>query len=178
MKISIAEEIWISLAILHRAHPKRESFTQREMMEQVRVERVHPEIRTGVQWHISLHSVANLPPNPAKIKMLYKLPDGTLRLFRPGDDSHPDRTGRSYPEASRLPERYASLLRWYHSEYCKASALDPARIIERDPVLAMRGVGKEVWAKLDADTFVRDLRADPASTAARQAGVTGRRARG
>lgn len=178
MKIPIADEVWIALATLHRSHPKRESFTQREIMDQVRVGRVYPEFRTGIQWHISLHTVANLPPNPAKLKMLYKLPDGTYRLFRPGDDSHPQRTGRSHPRVADLPERYASLLDWYRSAYSKARAADPARAIERDPVLAMKGVGKEVWAKLDADTFVRDLRADPPAPAAQQASPMRRRVRG
>jgi len=29
-----------------------------------------------------------------------------------------------------------------------------------DPVLRMRGVGKEVWADTNADDYVRDLRAN------------------
>jgi hypothetical protein len=160
-QIPIADEVWIALAVLHRSQPDRESFSQREIIEQVRAERVHPEVRTGVQWHISLHCVANLPPNPAKLKMLYKLADGTYRLYRPGDDSHPQRTGRSHPKAADLPQRHAGLADWYVSDYCRAGSHSGAQGPERDPVLAMKGVGKEIWAGIDADAFVRQLRADP-----------------
>jgi hypothetical protein len=31
---------------------------------------------------------------------------------------------------------------------------------EQDPVLAMIGVGKEIWEKEDGDTFIRRLRDD------------------
>ena len=33
-----------------------------------------------------------------------------------------------------------------------------AAIQEKDPVLAMIGVGKEIWEKEDGDTFIRRLR--------------------
>src|SRR5260370_19673911 len=109
-RISIADEVWVALGVLHRSDRGRESFSQREILDQVRAERIHPEVRTGVQWHISLHCVANLPPNPAKLKMLYKLPDGTYRLYRPRDDAHPGRTGRTHPEAAHRPDAYSVLL--------------------------------------------------------------------
>ena len=31
---------------------------------------------------------------------------------------------------------------------------------EDDPILKMRGVGKEIWAGTDADEYVRDLRSN------------------
>jgi hypothetical protein len=31
---------------------------------------------------------------------------------------------------------------------------------EDDPILKMRGVGKEMWASTDADEYVRDLRSN------------------
>jgi hypothetical protein len=46
------------------------------------------------------------------------------------------------------------LVDWYDLEYSRVS---PERV-EDDPVLAMRGVGKELWAKEDGDTFIRRLR--------------------
>jgi hypothetical protein len=159
MNISVADEVWIAVATLHNEHPQRRSFSEREIKEQVHALAVHPAFRAGVQWHISLHCVANLPPNPARLRMLYKLPDGTYRLFRPGDDYDPRRTGRSCPERQKIPAKYAGLLDWYQSTYSKAGAGESAA--EPDPVLAMRGVGKEVWANIDADAFIRELRSDP-----------------
>jgi hypothetical protein len=160
MPITIADEVWIALATLHKNRPARTSFSEREIKDQVEFQRIHPVLRTGVQWHINLHCVANLAPNPAKLRMLYRLPDGTLRLYRPGDDFHPQRTGRTHPRASDLPPSYTELLSWYLSEYCAATPSGTADAIERDPVLAMKGVGKEVWEGIDADAFVRQLRAD------------------
>jgi hypothetical protein len=37
---------------------------------------------------------------------------------------------------------------------------DPNRDLE-DPILAMSGVGKEIWKGMDLDEFVRGLRRDP-----------------
>jgi hypothetical protein len=31
---------------------------------------------------------------------------------------------------------------------------------QEDPVLQMRGVGKEIWSEINADEYVRDLRAN------------------
>jgi hypothetical protein len=156
--ISIANEVWIALATLHRSNSRRESFSTREIMEQIRREKAHPLLRPGVQWNISLHMVANLAPNPAKLRMLYRLPDGSYRLYRPGDDVHPRRTGKTQPERAELPEKYRDLLSWYRSSYCSRPPAKPN--FDDDPVLRMRGVGKEVWADIDADKFVRDLRAN------------------
>lgn len=156
--ISIANEVWIALATLHRANARRDSFSTREIIEQIRREKVHPALRPGVQWNISLHMVANLAPNPAKLRMLYRLPDGSYRLYRPGDDAHPRRTGKTHPKPAELAEKYGGLLNWYLSVYCSRPAAKPN--FDDDPVLRMSGVGKEIWANIDVDKFVRDLRAD------------------
>jgi hypothetical protein len=38
--------------------------------------------------------------------------------------------------------------------------MDPCNKEEDDPILQMRGVGKEIWADIDADEYVRSLRAN------------------
>ncbi len=155
--IRVADEAWIGLALLHRDHPDRESFTVREILERVKNERLTPELRPGVQVHIYLHNVANLPPNSARYRMFWKLPDDTFRLIRPGDHPHPLRKGKTKPSREELPERCRYLLDWYEREFCgKATASRE----EDDPVLQMRGVGKEIWAGIDADEYVRDLRSN------------------
>ncbi|MGH9670091.1 MAG: hypothetical protein ACRD3A_08275 [Terriglobales bacterium] len=90
------------------------------------------------------------------------MPDGTLRLFRPGDQVHPARRGKAQPRREEIPKKYHYLLEWYEQYYAPESrALSQAtdrRLIEPDPVLAMRGVGKEIWRGVDADAFVASLR--------------------
>ena len=61
------------------------------------------------------------------------------------------------PAREELPSQYHYLLDWYADEYCtKESAMKE----EDDPILKMRGVGKEMWAGTDADEYVRDLRSN------------------
>lgn len=150
----VADECWIALALLHRAHPERTSFSAREILDQVKQERAHREVRAGVQPHIYRHNVANLPPNSARYRMFYRVADGEYRLFQPGDDFDPGRKGKAKPKRSDLPERYHKLLDWYEREYCARKNQSE----EDDPVLAMRGVGREVWPGVNADGFVASLR--------------------
>ena len=142
-EILVADECWVGLALLHRNHPDRISFTAREILHRVKLEKACPELRAGVQAHIYQHNVANVEPSSARYRMFYKLDDGTYRLFRPPDASHAARKGKTLPKRSELPVRYHDLLDWYQREYCCRGRLaDP----EEDPVLLMRGVGKELWA--------------------------------
>jgi hypothetical protein len=156
--ILVADETWVALAMLHKQYPARQSFSTREILDQVKRERAFPELRPGVQVHIHQHNVANLEPNPARQRMFYRLEDDTLRLFRPGDPAHPLRKGKMAPKRSELPAKYHYLLDWYEGEYCKQeSAAGSARYL--DPVLQMWGLGKEIWQGVDADEYVRSLRA-------------------
>jgi len=155
-EFKIADECWIALAQLHKTHPEKKSFSASEILDRLRQEKVHSEVRPGVPPHIYLHNVANLPPNSAKYRMFYRLEDGTYRLLRPGDDSHPDRRGKTHPNRADLPSRYHKLLDWYEREYCARS---DRSVEENDPVLQMRGVGKEIWADEGGDAFVARERA-------------------
>ena len=65
-EVLVADEAWIALASLHRLHPERESFSAAEIMESAKREKAHPKSRAGLQPHICLHNVANLPPNSAR----------------------------------------------------------------------------------------------------------------
>jgi hypothetical protein len=155
--IRVADEAWLALALLHHEHPDRDSFSAKEILDRVKAEQVHPELRPGIQVHIYSHNVANVEPNSAKYRMFYKLPDDTYRLFRPTDAAHPARKGKMIPERDELPKKYHYLLDWYEREYCrKQTAINE----EDDPILQMRGVGKEIWADTNADEYVRSLRAD------------------
>ena len=156
-EVLVADEAWIALALLHRRHPERESFSAAEIMESAKREKAHPEMRAGLQPHLYLHNVANLPPNSARYRMFSKVGVGTYRLFRPGDDFHPDRKGKMAPHREELPARYHPLLDWYEKEYSRqASTLND----EDDPVLQMWGAGKEIWKEEDGDAFIARERAE------------------
>ena len=155
--IRVADEAWVALAMLHKAHPGRQSFSAKEIIEQVKLERAHPQLRPGVQAHIYQHNVANLEPNSAQYRMFYRLEDGTLRLFRPGDHAYPSRKGKIVPDRFDLPEKYHALLDWYEREYSRPR-IRGGQEREHDPVLQMWGLGKEIWANTSADDHVASLR--------------------
>jgi hypothetical protein len=155
--IRVADEAWIGLALLHREHPDRESFTAREILDRVKSEGATRELRPGVQVHIYLHNVANVEPNSARYRMFWKLPNDTYRLFRPNDHAHPSRKGKTKPDREELPEQYRYLLDWYEQKYFDKQV---GAKEEDDPILQMRGVGKEIWADTDADEYVRSLRSN------------------
>lgn len=58
------------------------------------------------------------------------------------------------PAHSAIPPRYHALLDWYVREYSTQRRLKP----EADPLLALRGSGRETWADEHADQYVRRLR--------------------
>ena len=101
-RILVADEVWCALAMLHKNHPQRVSFSAKEILDQVRTEHAHTDIRAGVQAHIYLHNVANLGPNSARYRMFYKLENDTYRLYRPGDAAHPLRKRKDSAETIRV----------------------------------------------------------------------------
>jgi hypothetical protein len=153
--IRVADECWIALVSLHRDHPDRPSFSASEILDRVKVEKISPELRAGVQAHIYLHNVANVPPNSATYRMFYKREDGTYRLFKPGDQFHPKRKGKMCPEREELPADYQPLVDWYQRDYCGRSSRQPA---DEDFLLQMRGIGQEIWSDVNSDDFVSSLR--------------------
>lgn len=154
--VRVADEVWLAAATLHRKHPDRTDFAINEIMAQAESAAVAGKpLRPGVRVHVYQHCVANKPPNPGRYRVLYETSSGRRRLFRLGDPCHPRRsTGKDVPARDALPTEYRDLVDWYHDEYSGASGR------EADPVLALRGLGKEIWASEDADDYVRRQRAD------------------
>jgi hypothetical protein len=151
--VRVADEVWIALALLHRENPGLASFTAGDIRHRVEKERIAPVLRPGVATHISQHCVANTPPKSGAYRMLLRLADSRYRLYRPGDECHPGRKGKTTPHRSEIPEIYYGLLDWYEREYCAGSSDGP-----EDPVLAMIGVGKEIWQDEGGDAFIARLR--------------------
>ncbi len=153
-QIRVADEVWLATATLHRRHPDRTDFSIREILgEAESVGIAGKPLRPGVKVHVYQHCVANKTPNPGNYRMLFETSPGRRRLFVPGDPCHPRRvTAKNVPARDAVPAEYRDLIDWYHHEY----AGTPGRA--EDPVLALRGLGKEIWAGEDADAYVRRQR--------------------
>jgi hypothetical protein len=151
----VADEVWIVTALLHREHPDRADFTIAEIVERARQERLTAELRPGVYVHALQHCVANRPPNPGRYRMLLETAPNRRRLYRPGDPADEARRGaKSTPARAAIPPEYHALLDWYEREYASQRGVRP----EADPLLALRGSGRELWADEHADAYVRRLR--------------------
>ncbi len=59
------------------------------------------------------------------------------------------------PRASEIPSKYIELLQWAERRSAN-SAARKAKVV--DPILALRGLGREIWADEDADAYVERLR--------------------
>jgi hypothetical protein len=87
--------------------------------------------------------------------MLVETASNRRRLYRPGDPADEARRGaKTAPSRSAIPPKYHPLLDWYEREYAPQRSLRP----EADPLLALRGSGRELWADEHADQYVRRLR--------------------
>lgn len=152
--VKVADEVWIATALLHRENPKRVDFSVLDIVARARRENLSGELRPGVQVHAYLHCVANVPPNPGRYRMLYATGKNTRRLFREGDDFHPERSGgKVIPRKEDIPSPYQVLLSWYAEKFGKRRGLKNG-----DPILELRGLGKDIWAGEEPDEYVSRLR--------------------
>lgn len=153
--IKVADEVWIAAALLHRESPKRSDFSIEEIVDRAAKEGLTSTRRPGVYVHVVQHCVANRPPNPGRYRMLIETRAGHRRLFRQGDPYHPAREGAKItPSPKDMPEGYTDLLSWYRdwSSENRKSALS------EDPLLALAGSGRKLWADEHADDYIRRLR--------------------
>jgi len=154
-QLRVADEVWIAMALLQREHPKRQDFSIEEIMERAGKEAGGEPLRPGVRVHVNQHCVANRPPNPGRYRMLYETSPGRRRLFRSGDSYDTAREGsKIVPAREDIPTEYSALLDWYR-DWSQDSAEDR---IKNDPLMALRGSGRELWADEHADEYVRRLR--------------------
>jgi hypothetical protein len=153
--LKLADEVWVITALLHREHPDREDFSVEEIRARAHDEHLTESLRPGFNVHVIEHCVANRAPNSGRYRMLIETAKGRRRLFRKGDPYHPDREGsKIVPEPEELSTQYRYLLDWYRDEY----SVNRATSIENDPILRLRGAGKEIWKGIDPDEYIRQLR--------------------
>jgi hypothetical protein len=154
-RIRVADEVWIATALLHRENPDQLDFSIDEIVERVAKQRIAGSVRPGVYVHVVQHCVANRPPNPARCRMLFESRAGRRRLFRKGDAYDPAREGaKMIPDPDEIPIEYVDLLSWYRNWSTTATLASSAK----DPLLALAGSGKELWADEHADAYIRRLR--------------------
>ena len=153
INVRVADEVWIATALLHRENPKRDDFTVKEIVDRARAENITGALRAGVDDHVRYHAVANKEPQPVQLRMLYETSKGRRRLYREGDPAHPKRKGKIVPAADAIPARYRQLLDWYRNEYAGPRKDDWLRGLKE-----LDGAGKEVFAGIDPDEYVRRLR--------------------
>jgi hypothetical protein len=152
LKLKVADAIWLAVAMRHKADPNRKSFKTKEITAAIRES--WPEIRANtIAAHLHSHLVANVAPHGGHYRMLVRLEDGSLRLYRPGDPVAMGRSGKTMPNRSDVPVEYHFLLDWYHSEYGRNTSKR-----QEDPIKAMWGLGREIWSDTDADSYVNSLR--------------------
>jgi len=125
----------------------------KEILARARAENLTGELRPGVSVHAFQHCVANLDPNSAQYRMLYATGKSTRRLYREGDETHPKRKGKITPVAEDIPVQYRYLLDWYRNEFAT-----PIQDNWLRGIFEMIGAGKEDFAGVDADEYVRQLR--------------------
>lgn len=155
-KVKTADEVWIAVALLHRSNPECTDFSISEIIAQAESAYVTgvKSLRPKVKAYAQLHCVANRPPSPACYRMLFETESGRRRLYQPDDPCHPLRTaGKDKPEQHQIPDCYRELIDWYIEEYAGQSSGK-----SNDPILSLLGLGKELWADEDADTYVRRQR--------------------
>jgi hypothetical protein len=154
-EVKVADEVWIATALLHREHPEQTDFAVDEIIERAKREGLSVPFRKGVYVHAIQHCVANRAPNSGRYRMLVETTPGRRRLFRLGDSYDPQREGsKTVPERENLPAEYRSLLDWYRD--WNSDSIETR--IKNDPLLALYGDGKDLWADEHADEYVRRLR--------------------
>ena len=154
-RIKVADEVWIATALLHRENPEQADFSIDEIVERAAKQRIAGLIRPGVYVHVVQHCVANRRPNPARYRMLFETSPGRRRLFHRGDAYNPDREGsKMTPAPEEIPSAYVDLLSWYRV-WSKAETIASSAT---DPLMALAGSGKALWADEHADEYIRRLR--------------------
>ena len=143
--------MWVATALLHREHPKSADFSLKEIEARLAREGLTDDKRPGVYPHLSVHCVANRPPDKGRYRMLFETASSRRRLFRPGDPYHPKREGgKIVPNRAEIPAALHPLLDWYARDWATTSP--------EDPLLALAARHRHLWQAVDPDGYVRRLR--------------------
>lgn len=158
-KLAAADRVWITTALLHHENPSKNDFSLAEIRERGRQEGLVEEHVNTFYVHANQHCVANRQPNPGNYRMLFETAKGRRRLYREGDMAWAGRTGKMQPRREDIPPKYHSLLDWYQT-WRRGSSNNSGGSAPKtvDPLLALRGSGRDLWKDEHADEYVRHLR--------------------
>jgi hypothetical protein len=158
-ELKAADLVWLAAVQLKKDQQERAGFSPDEILKKaLEIEPDNGFSQSTLRTHISRHCVANLPPAGAQHRMLTKNPNGSYRPYRHGDEYHPARaSGKTCPDANAIPSKYKDLIAWFDIEYDRR----PNALSDEDPLLALRGLGKELWKELGGgEKFIHELRAN------------------
>lgn len=159
IRFAAADRVWIATALLHKENPSREDFSLQEIRGRGEKEHFVEEKSNVFYVHANQHCVANRTPNPGNHRMLTETTRGRRRLYRGGDGSRPGRVGKIVPRREDIPSKYHYLLDWYRKwSGGSSSSGSGSSVASVDPLLRLRGSGREIWKHEHADEFVRKLR--------------------
>lgn len=153
-KFLAADRVWVATALLQREQLTRTAFTLQEICDRARQEGFLEESTNTFYVHANQHCVANRMPNPGNYRMLFETADGMRRLYKIGDLAKPGRTGKITPSPDDIPPKYRSLLDWF-KDWNQKSPSTPQSL---DPLLRLKGSGRDLWKDEHADEYVRRLR--------------------
>ena len=154
-QLNIADEVWLATAQLHLDNPNADDFSIEEIVRKAGKFEAPATIRPGIYVHVVQHCVANRPANPGRSRILFETSQGRRRLYRKSDPYHSSRTGsKMTPEPEDIPMEYQKLLLWYAdwSEQMSRSQ------VKSDPLLQLKGSGRQIWADETPDEYVERLR--------------------
>jgi hypothetical protein len=156
--VKVADELFLIVALLHREHPDRTSFTLAEILERAKEEGLgekRPD-QKSLRLHAYEHAAANIAPGKGgRYRMVFRERDNRIRLLAPSDYVHPDRHQKFYPDLDDIPEKYHELVEWAKRRH-EEKGETPTRWL--DGLHQLKGMGKEIWKGVDADAYVRSLR--------------------
>jgi hypothetical protein len=119
---TLADEVWVATALLHRENPGRSDFEVSEIRAKVIELDPASAAAPGLNTHLSSHCIASKTRHGVNVRMLTDTRHGRRRLYREGDPVHPSRKeGKVTPRADELPAEFRPLLHWYESTFNPAT---------------------------------------------------------
>src|SRR5918998_1226767 len=101
MSLTAADAVWVATAHLHQ-----ENLSAAEVIQRALAENLSHAQEQAIRAHVYWHCVANVTPQPQRLRMLHASDDGRRRLHRPGDPEHPLRRSERVQRGRRItPER-------------------------------------------------------------------------
>jgi hypothetical protein len=152
--VTVADAVWLATAILQRASGPDSTFPPEQIVMVAVASGLSKGQQSSIRLHVSQHCVANRKAQPNRLRYLFATDEGHRRLWRKGDPWDITRDGAAtHPAWEKLPTRFAEVQQWYEEEWSGSESE-----AKGDPLLALIGSGRHIWADEHADEYVDNLR--------------------